>query len=273
MARPIRKLSCALAIGGLDPGGGAGILADLRAFSAAGVFGCAVVALVTVQSTSGLEAAEPVPSRQILAQARAVLKHQRVRAIKIGALGSDGNVRALGELLAANRDLPSVVDPVMLPTRGRARLLRERAVRTMREVLVPRAGLVTANVPEAEALVGARIISVSDARHAALAIVRMGARAALVKGGHLAGPRAIDVLAVGDEIFELSTKRLSLPTVHGGGCTLASLIAGRMAWDARDWKSEDEAIVVDAVRWAKKAHFGLLDRAHDVGGEMRVLVP
>jgi hydroxymethylpyrimidine/phosphomethylpyrimidine kinase len=273
VARSNRSLSCALAIGGLDPGGGAGILADLRAFSAAGVFGCAVVALVTVQSTSGLEAAEPVSSRQILAQARAVLKHQRVRALKIGALGSDANVRALGELLGANRDLASVVDPVMLPTRGRARLLRERAVRTMRDVLVPRAGLVTANVPEAEALVGARIVNVSDARHAALAIVRMGARSALVKGGHLAGPRAIDVLAVGDEIVELSTKRLALPTVHGGGCTLASLVAGRLAKDERPWKSEGEAMVVDAVRWAKKAHFGLLERAVDVGGEMRVLVP
>lgn len=273
VARPIRRLNCALAIGGLDPGGGAGILADLRAFSAAGVFGCAVAALVTVQTTSGLEAADPVSSRQILAQARAVLKHQRVRALKIGALGSDANVRALGELLGANRGLASVVDPVMLPTRGRARLLRERAVRTMRDVLIPRAGLVTANVPEAEALVGGRIVSVSDARQAALAIVRMGARAALVKGGHLAGLRAIDVLAVGDEIVELSSKRLALPTVHGGGCTLASLIAGRLARDEREWKSEGEAMIVDAVRWAKKAHFGLLERAYDVGGEMRVLVP
>ena len=274
VARPIRRLNCALTIGGLDPGGGAGILADLRAFSAAGVFGCAVVALVTVQTTSGLDAAFPVPSRQILAQARAVLKHQRVRALKTGALGSDANVRALGELLAANRDLPAVVDPVMLPTRGRARLLRERAVRTLRDVLVPRAGLVTANIPEAEALVGSRVGSVSDARHAALAIVGLGARAALVKGGHLAGPRAIDVLAGGEEIFELSSKRLSLPTtVHGGGCTLASLIAGRLAKDEREWKSEGEAMVVDAVRWAKKAHFGLLERALDVGGDMRVLVP
>lgn len=270
---PIRTLPCALAIGGLDPGGGAGILADLRAFSATGVFGCAVLALVTVQSTSGLESAEPMPSRQILAQARAVLKNQRVRALKIGALGSDANVRALGELLGANRGLPSVVDPVMLPTRGRARLLRERAVRTMREVLVPRSGLVTANVPEAEALVGARIVSVSDARHAALAIVGMGARAAMIKGGHLSGARAIDVVAVGDEIVELSTKRLSLPIVHGGGCTLASLIAGRLAKDERAWTSEGEAMIVDAVRWAKRAHFGLLERAYDVGGEMRVLVP
>ena len=273
VARSTRLLNCALAIGGLDPGGGAGVLADLRAFSAAGVFGCAVVALVTVQSTSGLEAADPVPSRQLLAQARAVLKHQRVRALKIGALGSDANVRALGELLAAHRHLPAVVDPVMLPTRGRARLLRERAVRTLRDVLVPRAGLVTANIPEAEALVGTRIVSVADARHAALAIVGMGAQAALVKGGHLAGPRAIDVLAVGDEIVELSSKRLALPTVHGGGCMLASLIAGRMARDERAWKADGEAMIVDAVRWAKKAHFGLLARAYDVGGEMRVLVP
>lgn len=259
-------LPCALAIGGLDPGGGAGILADLRGFHAAGAFGCAVVAVMTVQSTAGLEAAEAVPARQVLSQARAVLKHERVRAVKVGALGSSQNVRAVAELLAANRALPAVVDPVMLPSRGRARLLGERAVAAMREWLVPRATLITANVPEAEMLLRARVTNVSDAHDAALALVRLGARAALVKGGHLGGDEAIDVLATADGVLELRAKRLRLAPVHGGGCTLAAMIAGRLA-------AAGDGDVVAAVKWAKRAHHAMLRRPRDVGGDLRVLVP
>jgi hydroxymethylpyrimidine/phosphomethylpyrimidine kinase len=262
-------LDCALTISGLDPGGGAGVLADLRAFHAAGVFGCAVVAVMTVQSTSGLEASDPVPAKLILSQARAVLKHERVRALKIGALGSVQNVRAVGELLATHKELPSVVDPVMLPTRGRARLLAERGVAAMRQHLVPRATLITANVPEAEALLKLRLTNVSDSHDAALALVRMGAQAALVKGGHLSGPNAIDVLAVGDQVIELRAPRLRLRPIHGGGCTLASLIAGRLAAQGAH---DDEALIA-AVKWAKKTHHALLGRAQDVGGDLRVLVP
>lgn len=267
----MREACCALTIAGLDPGGGAGVLADLRAFHAAGAFGCAVVALMTVQSTSGLEASAPVPSKEVLAQARAVLKHQRVRALKVGALGSVNNVRAVGELLATHKELANVVDPVMLPTRGRARLLEERGVAALRTHLVPRSKLLTANVPEAEALLGARVTNVSDAHDAAVALVRLGAKAALVKGGHLAsGTHAVDVLAVGDEVIELRAPRLRLKPVHGGGCALASLIAGRLAVQGGAW--DDEAIVA-AVKWAKKQHHAALSRAQDVGGDLRVLVP
>ncbi len=265
-------MTCALAIGGLDPGGGAGLLADLRAFHAAGVFGCAVVTIVTAQSTSGLAAVEPVPARQVLAQARAVLKNQRVGAIKVGALGSAANVGAVIELLSAHRDLPAVVDPVMQPTRGRARLLAERALRAMRTGLVPRATIVTANVPEAAALTGRRVTTLADARDAARAIVAMGARSALVKGGHLVGPDSVDVLATADGVQDIGARRLRLRTaVHGGGCTLASLVAGRLASQGGDLSDDDT--ILDAVRWAKKAHRALLSRAIDVGGEMRVLVP
>lgn len=259
-------LPCALAIGGLDPGGGAGILADLRGFQAAGAFGCAVVAVMTVQSTAGLEAADPVPAKQILSQARVVLKHERVRAVKIGALGNAQNVRAVAELLATNRDLPAVVDPVMLPSRGRARLLAERATTALRDDLVSRATLVTANAPEAERILEMRVTSVSDAHDAALALVRLGAKAALVKGGHLGGAEAIDVLAVGHEVIELRAKRLRMQPVHGGGCTLASMIAGRLA-------VMDDGDVAAAVKWAKRSHHQLLQRPRDVGGDLRVLVP
>lgn len=267
------ELSCALAIGGLDPGGGAGVVADLRAFHVAGAFGCAVVALSTVQSTAGLVAAEPLASKLLLAQARAVLKNQRVRAIKIGALGSQSNVRAIGELLACYREIPGIVDPVMLPSRGRARLLAESAVRTLRTELVPRAAMVTANIPEAEALSRRRIVTIPEARDAAKAILDLGARSVLIKGGHLVGPKAIDVLAMGDEIVEVATKRLRLRRpIHGGGCTLASLIAGRLAFDARRYDADGEDMILDAVRFAKKTHSAMLARARDVGGDMGVLV-
>lgn len=259
-----RPLPCALAIGGLDPGGGAGIAADLRAFAAAGVFGCAVVAVMTVQSTSGLRSATAVPASRVLAQAREVMRHQDIRAIKIGALGSASNVRRVGDWLAIHRDVPAIVDTPMIPTRGGARLLAERAVDAVRRSLVPRAALVTVNIAEAEALLGTRVTSLADARRAAIALVRMGAQAALVKGGHLVvGANATDVLAVGDVVLELRAKRLKLPPVHGAGCTLASLIAGRVA--ARGWS-------IDAVKWAKRAHHRALSNVRDVGGDLRVIL-
>ena len=277
------RLPCALAIGGLDPGGGAGLAADLRGFGATGAFGCAVIAVVTVQSTSGLRSIQPVDAKDVKAQAREVLRHQRVRAIKTGALGSETNVRAVGELLAAHEGVPAVVDPVLAPTRGKGRLLAERALGAVRSALVPRAALVTANVSEAEVLTGKRVSSVSEAHDAALALCRMGARAALVKGGHMTGAQAIDVMALhiprggngnGDvEVVELRAKRLRLPPIHGGGCTFAALVAGRMAVDTRSFADAPTNMVVDAVRWAKRVHHRMLGAARDVGGEMRVLVP
>ncbi len=260
-------IACVLAVGGLDPGGGAGVLADVRAIARAGAFGCAAVAVLTVQSTSGLRRATPVSRDEMLAECKEVLRHQRVRAMKIGALGSVQNTRAIAELLAVHRDVPAVVDTVMIPTRGRARLLDERAVSTMRDALLPRAALVTANAPEAEVLTGRRVTRLDEARTAAQMLVDRGARAVLVKGGHLAGARAVDVLATQGRVVELAAKRLRLPGVHGGGCTLASLVAGRLA------ASDATTTIEDAVRWAKRVHHAALARAADAGGELRVLVP
>jgi hydroxymethylpyrimidine/phosphomethylpyrimidine kinase len=221
----------------------------------------------------------PVSAKDVLAQAREVMRHQRVRAIKTGALGSESNVRAVGELLSRHLDVPTIVDPVMSPSRGRGRLLAERAVGAVRTSLLPRAALVTANVPEAEALTGKRVTSVSEAHDAALALCRLGARAALVKGGHMVGAQAIDVLVLrgadgepGD-VIEMRAKRLRLPPIHGGGCTFAALVAGRIAADPREYSEESAAIVIDAVKWAKRAHHRMLGASRDVGGEMRVLVP
>lgn len=264
----VGQRSCVLAIGGLDPSGGAGLLADARAIARAGAYACAAVSLLTVQSTSGVRAVTPVPKKELLAECTEIMKVQRVRAIKIGALGSKENSRAIGEFLAIHRDVPSVVDTVMLPTRGHARLLSEKAVNILRESVLKRATLVTVNAPEAEVLTGKRVTRHDEAELAAHTILGFGARAVLLKGGHLVGDEAIDLLAYheGNHEWLLSLKapRLPLGPTHGGGCVLASLIAGRLA------ATDDD--VVKAVKWAKKVHHKALGQAVDVGGDMRVLL-
>jgi hydroxymethylpyrimidine/phosphomethylpyrimidine kinase len=256
---------CVLVLAGLDPGGGAGLLADARAITAAGAFACGVATILTTQSTCGLRRWEPVRPALWTSQASVVLGDQDVRAIKVGALGRTSNVRALGAFLAAHRAIPAVVDPVLVPTRGTGRLLEERAIDALRTEVVARATLVTANATEAEALTCARVTNLEEARVAAHAIVTMGARAALIKGGHLTGARAIDVLALhgARKLTELGATRLELPKkIHGAGCTLSALIAGRLAVGDG---------LVDAVRWAKRVHHRALARAIDVGGDLAVL--
>ena len=251
----------ALTIAGLDPSGGAGLAADLRSFGAAGVWGAAVCAALTVQSTRGVRAVRAVPSALVLEQAREVLADARVRAVKTGALGSAANVRAVIALLGEHPGLPWVVDPVMIPSRRRAvpvaagAGLHGRAVGPLR-ALAAVATLVTPNLAEAAALLGSPVPD-DEAPAAAAALVAAGAQAALVKGGHGQGPEAIDWLALrGGRLVRLARPRRAIPAVHGAGCTLASLIAGRLA--ARDRRGAVRAEdLVEAARWARAR----LDRA------------
>jgi hydroxymethylpyrimidine/phosphomethylpyrimidine kinase len=265
-----RSLPCALAIGGLDPGGGAGVIADLRAFAAAGAFGAAAVALVTVQSTGGLRSTRALSSRLVAAQAREVIEQQRVRAVKVGALGTLDNVRGVSALLDEFDALPVVIDTPMRPTRGEARLLAPAAIAVLRDTLVPRATVLTVNLAEARALLGNAVLTLDDARGAALALARLGPGAALVKGGHLSGRMAIDVLAIDNRVIELRSPRLDLGSMHGTGCTLASLIAGRLA--RCRVRPVGSGAIIAAVRWAKRVHHAALSRAVDVGGPARVIV-
>jgi hydroxymethylpyrimidine/phosphomethylpyrimidine kinase len=281
------KLPCVLAIGGLDPGGGAGVLADARAITRAGAFPCAAIAVLTVQSTSGMRSATPVGKGELLAECTEVLKNQRVKALKVGALGSEENVKAIGDFLAIHRSVPAIVDTVLVPTRGRARLLDERAVKKLRKRVLPYAALVTVNAPEAEVLTGKRVTRLDEARDATLALLRLGCRAVLLKGGHLGGAQAVDLLAIAPRerkssrdlskpkapvVHELSAPRLALPPFHGGGCILASLIAGRLAVNDEAYAADPEAALEDAVRWAKKVHHDALLRTRDVGGDLRVVL-
>jgi hydroxymethylpyrimidine/phosphomethylpyrimidine kinase len=284
----LQPLPCVLAIGGLDPGGGAGVLADARAIARTGAFACAAIAVLTVQSTSGMRSSTAVAKAELLAECTEVLKNQRVQAFKVGALGSDENARAIGDFLAIHRELPAIVDTVMMPTRGRARLLEERGIAALRDRVLPHAALVTVNAPEAEVLTGQRVTRLDEAHDAALALLRLGCRAVLVKGGHLGGPMAVDLLAIAprerrssrdlarrataSNVIELSAARLPLAPFHGGGCILASLIAGRLAMHDGAYRDDPERALGDAVRWAKKLHHDALRKTRDVGGDLRVLL-
>jgi hydroxymethylpyrimidine/phosphomethylpyrimidine kinase len=269
----MRLSPCALAISGLDPSAGAGLFADLRAFRAASVWGCGAVAVVTVQSTARLCASAPVPTARVLAQVRELWSQQNVRAIKIGALGSVANVRGVSRWLASlARKVPVVIDPVMRASRGRpnAPLLQRAGWAAMLD-MSKLATVFTPNAPEAEALLGRRVRTVSDAELAARAFVDRGARAALVKGGHLfagAGARreTTDVLAIGNRMLHFRARRTKIAP-HGTGCTLASLIAGRLAATGR----LDDDDIVSAVRWAKQKLALRLVSAVRIGAGQRVM--
>ena len=270
-------MRCVLAIGGLDPGGGAGLAADVRALTAAGAFAAPVAATITVQSTDGLVKQAPVAAALVRAQALAVLRAQNVGALKTGALGDAKNVRVVAELAASFRSVPLIVDPVRLATKGRVALHGAKSMAALRGELVPLATLVTANVDEAAQLTGIAVRDVASATRAARAIVALGARAALVKGGHLASRTATDVLVVGDaaveSVFELSLPRLASGSVHGGGCLLASLIAARLAQHDGD-AATSASRIVRAVRWSKARHHRMLARGRvNVGGRLLVGVP
>ncbi len=264
-AKKVRELTvCALSIAGIDPGGGAGLFADMRAFHKCQVFGTGVVSLTTVQSTGGLDSVKVVSTEHVIQQALAVINHQNVRAIKTGALGSATNVKAVAELLRELTGIPYVVDPVMVATKGDAQLLDKAALKALREQLIPGATLVTPNVSEAEAIVGLSISNLDDAIGAGHAICEMGANAALMTGGHMKGKDCVDVVVFDDgTVMELRTPRLPLrKTLHGAGCTLSALITGRLA------RGEG---LMPAVKWSKRALQAALEAPLDVGGALRVL--
>jgi hydroxymethylpyrimidine/phosphomethylpyrimidine kinase len=248
-------LPTALTIAGLDPSGGAGITADLRAFAAAGVWGAAVCAALTVQSTRGVRAVHAVSAKLIMEQAEEAIGDALVRAIKTGALGSTANVRTVARLIERNETIPAVVDPVMLPSRGEGARLDGAGAGSIPALqrLARVATLVTPNLAEAGALLGATITTEAEARDAAVALVEAGSHAALVKGGHGKGAEAVDWLVVGAQtkrVVRIARPRRKTPPLHGTGCTLASLIAGRLAAQSVGRLPETNELVA-AVRWAR----------------------
>lgn len=222
------RVPSALTIAGSDSGGGAGIQADLKTFAAHGVHGLSAIAALTAQHTRGVTAVEIPPPDFLQAQIDACFDDFRITAVKLGMLGTGTVIDTVADALAT-RDVPVVVDPVMVATSG-ARLLAEEALVAMRTRLLPRADLLTPNLPEAELLLGHPIGSLDGMRAACNDLLALGARAILLKGGHLAdgADTVIDLLADARGIVELPHPRLRIEA-HGTGCTLASSVAARLA--------------------------------------------
>jgi len=219
-------LPVALTIAGSDPSGGAGIQADLKTFHQFGVYGEAVITLLTVQNTIRLARVECVPAELVMAQLQAVLEDIPPQAAKTGALASRETVLALAEA-AADFRFPLVVDPVMISKHGQP-LISTEAVAAVRDQLLPRAFLVCPNVPEAQELTGLPVRTIDEMRSAAKLLCEMGAKAALVKGGHLQDS-AVDVLYDGQDWREYVAPRLDTPHTHGTGCTLSAAITAELA--------------------------------------------
>ncbi len=218
-----------LSIAGSDSGGGAGIQADLKTFSALGCFGMTAITAITAQNTQGVRAIHGVPPEVLRAQIDAVVEDIGVDAVKIGMLATPDIVRVVADAIARHA-LPHVVlDPVMVATSGDALIEHETIAALVRE-LFPLAQVITPNLDEAALLLGRPIDTIDALEHAADDLLALGARAVLLKGGHLSGDWVVDLLALpGGEHHRLESARIVTNNGHGTGCTLSSAIVAHLA--------------------------------------------
>lgn len=251
----MKAQASALTIAGSDSGGGAGIQADLKTFSALGVFGTSAITAITAQNTRGVFAVEAVSPATVSAQIAAVLDDIPPRAIKVGMLASPEIVAAVADALRGYGG-PVVLDPVMVAKSGDA-LLAEEAEVALVERLLPRADVLTPNLPEA-----ARLLGVPPARDAeeteaqGRALLGLGARAVVMKGGHAEGPSCIDRLVTASGVLPMEQARLATRNTHGTGCSLSSAIAAELAKGAG---------LEDAVRRAQAWLHGAIRAADGLG--------
>jgi hydroxymethylpyrimidine/phosphomethylpyrimidine kinase len=232
----------ALTIAGSDSSGGAGIQADLKTFSALGVYGASVIVALTAQNTRGVQAVEPVRPEFVAAQLDSVLSDLDVGASKTGMLANAAIVETVARAMRALPSRPLIVDPVMVATSGDV-LLKSEAVGAIKGALAPLATLITPNLAEAAVLLGGRVAETeAEMRTQAVALLGLGCRAVLVKGGHGSGGEALDVLADGSGVETFASPRINTLHTHGTGCTLSAAVAALMA---------EGAALADAVRRAK----------------------
>jgi hydroxymethylpyrimidine/phosphomethylpyrimidine kinase len=221
-------VAVALTIAGVDPSGGAGVSADLKTFHQHGVYGCAVVSLITVQNTTSVRRVSPLPAELVAAQLDALLEDITPAAAKTGALGSAEIVRVVAQRMRAQR-VPLVVDPVRVAKHD-MELLEPAARSVLIDALLPAACLITANADEAAWLCERDVRDEADARAAAERLQRLGARAVLIKGGHLSDADAVDVLRLEDgEEHLFRAARIAARHTHGVGCTLSAAITANLA--------------------------------------------
>jgi hydroxymethylpyrimidine/phosphomethylpyrimidine kinase len=253
----------ALTIAGSDSGGGAGIQADLKTFAAHGVYGTCAITALTAQNTLGVSAVYNIPADMVVAQIEAVASDIGTDAVKTGMLSTAAIVEAVAASIA-DLDLPRVVvDPVMV-AKGGARLLDDEAIETMKAELLPRAMVITPNAAEAAALLGDEVRTLDQARAAARRLKGFGPGAVIVKGGHVEGAYAIDLLFDGRDVVELQSPRIATTSTHGTGCTFASAIAANLALGLtlREAAQRAKDYVYEAIRHAPQIGGGHGPLAH-----------
>lgn len=220
-------MKTALTIAGSDSGGGAGIQADLKTFSAHGVFGMSVITAVTAQNTMEVRSVQNIDEKIIRDQIEAVFDDIRVDAVKIGMLSSASITETVVSTLTRYKPAHIVVDPVMV-SKGGHKLLADEAVEAVKELLLPVATVITPNIPEAEVLINRPIKSEEDMPEACVQLYKLGPKAVLLKGGHLEG-EPNDLLYDGEQFHWIKGKRIETKNTHGTGCTLSSAIAANLA--------------------------------------------
>jgi hydroxymethylpyrimidine/phosphomethylpyrimidine kinase len=248
----------ALTIAGSDSSGGAGIQADLKTFAALGVYGTSAITALTAQNTQGVDAVLVVPPDFVARQIRVVARDLDIRAVKIGMLATSEIIEAVAEQLKVLAAVPIVLDPVMVAASGDV-LLDEDAIETLRTMLLPRATLITPNLPEAAKLLGQdEAKDEGEMRVQAEALRRLGAQAVLIKGGHAEGPEAVDLLVDGEGKLRLAAPRTETKNTHGTGCTLSSAIAAELAKGAslREAVTSAKAYVTAALERADALRIG-----------------
>ncbi|MDB5624927.1 MAG: phosphomethylpyrimidine kinase / hydroxymethylpyrimidine kinase [Tardiphaga sp.] len=248
----------ALTIAGSDSSGGAGIQADLKSFAACGAYGASVVTALTAQNTQGVRAVHAVPAAFVTAQIDAVFQDLDVKAVKIGMVAQREVIAVIVAALMRWQPPHVVLDPVMVATSGDS-LLMPDAVAALRTTLIPRADLITPNLPEAAALLGEAVAANDDAiADQGRRLLAFGCRAVLIKGGHGSGPESIDYLVTAERVVALAAPRVATKNTHGTGCSLSSAIAAQLA------KGDDLETAVRAGKTFISAAIAAADRL-DVG--------
>lgn len=237
-----------LTIAGSDCSGGAGVQADLKTFSAHGVFGMSVIVSVVAENTSRVIAIQDITPDMIGKQIDAVFEDIEVDAVKIGMLSSPECMKAVAAKLQEYKPQNIVVDPVMYAKNG-CPLMEPTAVDTLIKTIIPLADVLTPNIPEAEKIAGMQISTVDDMEIAAQRIHAMGCKAVVVKGGHAVG-NALDVLYDGSRIYHFETARIDTKNTHGTGCTFSSAVASHLAKGASIEKAVElaKAYVTTAIK-------------------------
>lgn len=254
-ARPLMDVPVAMTIAGSDSGGGAGIQADLKVFLVLGCHGTSALTALTAQNTVAVTGIHEVPDEFVVQQIDAVASDIDVDAAKTGMLSSPSIVEAVAKSIEANGIERLVVDPVFV-SKHRDKLLADDAVDALKTRLFPLAAVITPNLYEAGGLVGRDIDTLGEMKRAAEDLHRLGPRAVLVKGGHLPGDRATDVLYDGDEMIELDGPRYDTTDTHGTGCAISAAITARLAHGDG---------LRDAVAFAKEFIGGAIERSLRLG--------